>query len=209
LSSGSAPRGNASHATGTVPSRITLRNVLIAAASEIVIALSIIHFTEPAVMATLAQAAVPSLRTAAIGLATGLGMAALQIAGINASQRWRRFLSRAVGSTPRSTAHIVVIGVAVGIAEELLFRAAIQPLVGVTAASLIFAAVHWNYAAPRGSRETLALSALAFVLIFLISVVLGHVFVAFGLGAAIVAHASYDIVVLMKYRQLSAVLRSS
>ena len=139
----------------------------------------------------------------------GGGSSDMQIAGINASQRWRQFLSRAVGSTPLRTAHIVVIGVAVGIAEELLFRAAIQPLVGVTAASLIFAAVHWNYAAPRGSRETLALSALAFVLIFLISVVLGHVFVAFGLGAAIVAHASYDIVVLMKYRQLSAVLRSS
>jgi membrane protease YdiL (CAAX protease family) len=188
--------------TPAPPSRITLRNVLISAIAQAILALVILHFTQPAAIGTLAQDALPSLQKAGIGLAFGLGMAALQVAGINASQRWRRFLVRAVGSTPLSTAHIVIIGVAVGIAEELLFRAAIQPLVGVTAASLIFAAVHWNYAAVRGSRETIAFSVLAFALVFLISVVLGQVFLAFGLGAAIVAHASYDIAVLLKYREL-------
>ena len=185
------------------PARITLRTVLISATAEIVIALFILHFTQQAAIADIPQAAVPSLKTAGIGLAIGLGMAVLQVAGINASQRWRDFLARAVGSTPLGTTEIVIIGMAVGIAEELLFRAAIQPLVGVTVASLIFAAVHWNYAAVRGSRETIAFSALAFALVFLISIVLGHVFVAFGLGAAIIAHASYDIVVLLKYRGIA------
>ena len=176
---------------------------MISAIAEIIIAFAILHFTQPGAIAGIVQAALPSWQTAGIGLAVGLGLAVLQIAGINASQRWRQFLVSALGAPPSSTAHIVIIGVAVGIAEELLFRAAIQPLVGVTVASLIFAAVHWNYAAVRGSRETIAFSALAFALVFVVSVVLGHLFVVFGLSAAILAHASYDIVVLMKYRALS------
>jgi len=188
--------------TETTPSRITLRNVLIAAVSEIVVAMVIIHYTQPGAIVAMAQGTVPSLQSAGIGLAAGIGMAALQVAGINASQRWRLFLLRAVGPTPLSTAQIVTIGMIVGIAEELLFRAAMQPLLGIAFTSLIFAAVHWNYAALRGPRETLALSILAFALIFVISVVIGHVFATFGLGAAIVAHASYDIIVLLKYREL-------
>jgi len=201
-SSGSAPRNSAVGATPAPPSRITLRNVLISAIAQVIIALVILHFTQPVAIGTLAQAAVPSLPSAGIGLAVGLGMAALQVAGMNASQRWRRFLVQSIGTTPLGATQIVAIGVAVGIAEELLFRAAMQPLLGVTVTSLVFAAVHWNYAAVRGLREVLALSVLAFALIFVISVVLGHVFAGFGLGAAIVAHASYDIAVLLKYRDL-------
>ena len=203
MSSGSAPSTAVADATAVPPSRITLRTVLIAAASEVIIALFIIHFTQSAAIGGIARELVPSLQGAGIGLVVGIGMAMLQIAGINGSQRWRDFLLRALGRTTLGTTHIVIIGIVVGIAEELLFRAAIQPLVGITLTSLIFAAVHWNYAAVRGRREVLVFSALAFALIFLISVVVGHVFVAFGLGAAVVAHASYDIVVLLKYRSLA------
>lgn len=203
MSGTSAERGGAPDSAAKAPSRITLRNVLIAAVSQVVIGLVIIHFTRPLALGAIAQAAVPTLQGAGIGLAIGVAMAVAQIAGINASQSWRRFLQQAIGTTPLSAAHIIAIGIIVGIAEELLFRAAIQPLAGITVTSLIFAVVHWNYAALRGGREALAFSALAFALVFATSVVLGHLYEAFGLGAAIVAHAAYDIVALFRYRSLA------
>jgi membrane protease YdiL (CAAX protease family) len=200
LSSGSA-QGATAGAQATGPSRITLRNVLIAGVSQAIIGVVIIHFTRPLALATIAHAAVPTLQGAAVGLAVGVGTSLLQIAGIAGWRAWRRFLAQATGRTPLSTAHIVAIGVVAGITEELLFRAAIQPLAGITVTSLIFAAVHWNYAALRGGREGILLSMLAFATIFAISVVLGLLYQSYGLGAAMVAHAVYDVIVLLAYRQ--------
>ena len=187
---------------GSTPSRITLQNVLFAAVGEVAIAVLLIDYAHGVRLGTLFESLVLTWAGAALGVLSGAAMAALQLALIARWQRWRGFLREAVGRTDFGVGQIVAIGLIVGIAEELLFRAAVQPLLGIVPTSLLFAAIHWNYAALRGGRAKLLLSLLAFATIFAISVVLGLLYEAHGLVAAMVAHAVYDIIVLLGYRRL-------
>jgi membrane protease YdiL (CAAX protease family) len=195
-----ADPGGAAVAPGGRKPLIALRTVAIAAISEAAIAFVLIHFTQDRSPGTVLRSAIPSPAGAAIGLVGGVLLAGAQVALIARWHRWREFLKQAVGPTPLGLGEIVAIAVLVGVAEELLFRAALQPLIGILAASALFAAVHWNYAATRGQRDTLKLSVLALATIFVVSVVLGWLFERWGLGAAIVAHAVYDTIALLGYR---------
>ena len=86
---------------------------------------------------------------------------------------------------------IAVIAVAAGIGEELLFRGALQPEVGLIPASLVFGALH------MGGRGTLAFGCWVAVM----GGLLGWLAVATGgLLAPIVAHALYDAAALVYIR---------
>jgi len=89
---------------------------------------------------------------------------------------------------------IFQISIVAGITEEYLFRAAIQPLLGVWLTSLIFVAIHGYISFKSAAHITFAL------FVFLLSTVLGLLFIFFGIVSAMVAHAVYDIIVLYLLR---------
>jgi hypothetical protein len=86
---------------------------------------------------------------------------------------------------------VVVIAVAAGVGEELLFRGALQPEIGLIPASLVFGALH------TGGRGTFAFGCWVAVM----GAALGWLAVASGgLLAPIVAHAAYDAAALVYIR---------
>ena len=80
----------------------------------------------------------------------------------------------------------VVLALAAGIGEEILFRGALQPRLGIVAAALLFAVLHTQYAISLASLE-----------IFILGVVLGLLRRRAGVTGAIIAHAGYDLILLM------------
>ncbi len=77
-----------------------------------------------------------------------------------------------------------------GISEEILFRGAIQPLIGVWWTSLIFVALHGYFLFKTPAHLMLG------VMMFTLSVGLGYLFIWSGLIAAIAAHIVYDFLLL-------------
>jgi membrane protease YdiL (CAAX protease family) len=89
------------------------------------------------------------------------------------------------------------IAIAAAVGEEMLFRAALQPLLGVWVVSLLFLLTHvpvYRFRQLDGATLVQALS------VFGGSVVLGFVFQYVGLIAAMLVHAWIDIVGLLIVR---------
>jgi membrane protease YdiL (CAAX protease family) len=95
----------------------------------------------------------------------------------------------------------LLIGLAAGVGEEFLFRAALQPLLGLWWASSIFALAHVRTAAfADGSVKKFAYLAN----VFLAGVMLGLVYQNIGLLAAVLIHATIDVVSLASLHRLKA-----
>lgn len=84
----------------------------------------------------------------------------------------------------------IQISLVAGTSEEILFRGAIQPLIGVWWTSLIFVALHGYFMFKSIAHIMLGL------LMFTLSVGLGFLFEWAGLIAAMTAHAVYDFALL-------------
>lgn len=91
---------------------------------------------------------------------------------------------------------IVQVSVVAGITEEILFRGAIQPIIGIWLTSLLFIGIHGYI------RFKTIWHVVFTIFTFLLSMVLGWLFIYFGLVAAITAHAVYDLIVLWKFREV-------
>ena len=91
------------------------------------------------------------------------------------------------------------IALCAAIGEELLFRAALQPLLGVWIVSLVFLATHVPvYRFRKLDRASLVQAAG----VFGASVALGYTFMYVGLLAAMIVHAWIDIVGLLVVRNV-------
>ncbi|MFL6673351.1 MAG: type II CAAX prenyl endopeptidase Rce1 family protein [Massilia sp.] len=133
----------------------------------------------------------------------GLGLAA---AAAGASYLSFRFSSqsKATRDTMASYARLdlsglnpVWISLAAAVGEEMLFRAALQPLLGIWMASLIFLVAHTRaYRFRSFNRATLVQAGG----VFGTSIFLGLVFQYVGLLAAMLVHAALDIVGLYTIR---------
>lgn len=95
-----------------------------------------------------------------------------------------------LASAPLTRADVTSMAIAAGVGEELLFRGAVQPLIGVTGTSIGFTLVHAWVPLTGIARAAYA----AFV--FGVSVVLGLICLRSGLVAAMTAHATVDLVIL-------------
>ena len=80
----------------------------------------------------------------------------------------------------------IAIALAAGIGEEVLFRGALLPRLGNPAAALLFAVLHAQYAISLATLE-----------IFILGLVLGMLRRRAGTTAAIVAHTTYDMILLL------------
>lgn len=77
-----------------------------------------------------------------------------------------------------------------GVGEELLFRGAIQPLLGIWVTSFIFIAIHGYFKFKSVGHMLFGLT------MFGLSILLGYLFEYSGLIAAMTAHAVYDVIML-------------
>lgn len=94
---------------------------------------------------------------------------------------------------------LALISLAAGWGEELFFRGVLQPRIGIVLASVAFVVVHGVHRA-RTVRGRLTLGAF----LFAASTGLGALCSARGLAAAMAAHATYDLAVLLAVRALIA-----
>jgi len=91
------------------------------------------------------------------------------------------------------------ISLSAGIGEEILFRGALQPILGIWWASFIFTLAHfWS-----GQFRSMNWQKLIYaVSVFVAGLFLGYVFLEIGLIAAMVTHAIVDVVSLFSARRL-------
>ncbi|HEX3723747.1 MAG TPA: CPBP family intramembrane glutamic endopeptidase, partial [Nitrolancea sp.] len=75
----------------------------------------------------------------------------------------------------------LLLGISVGLGEEILFRGAIQPRYGIVFTSIVFASLHVQY----GLSFTI-------VGIFLLSIILGLIRKRISTSASIITHAVFD-----------------
>lgn len=97
-------------------------------------------------------------------------------------------IDKLIGSMQLKIWQGLFLSLCAGVGEELLFRAGVQPFLGVLITSVLFIALH-GYLNPFNWRFSLyGIIALPFILI------LSYGYVYFGLYFAIAAHFSYDAV---------------
>ncbi len=133
----------------------------------------------------------PWPRDVALGVAAAAALAAVNwallcrapaVSGVRAIRRlcWGTLRPLFAGVAPRD---VIIISAAAGVGEELLFRGALQPEVGLVAASVVFGLLH------MGGRGTFVFGCWAMAM----GAVLGWLAVwSGGLLASVVAHAVYD-----------------
>ena len=90
------------------------------------------------------------------------------------------------------------ISLSAGIGEEILFRGALQPILGIWWASFIFTLAHfWS-----GQFHSMNWRKLIYAAsVFIAGLFLGYVFLEIGLVAAMLAHAVVDVVSLFTARR--------
>lgn len=95
-----------------------------------------------------------------------------------------------LASARPTTADFFVIAAVAGFGEELLFRAALQPWIGLAASTLAFVLIHYWVPVRGVARAAYA------ALVAVASVALGVTFARSGVLAAMVEHAAIDAVIL-------------
>ena len=83
---------------------------------------------------------------------------------------------------------------AAGVGEEILFRGAIQPFIGVWPTAIGFVAIH-GYLNPMNLKMSIY-----GILMVVVSAGIGYLFKYEGLYAAITAHFLIDLVLFIKFR---------
>ena len=133
----------------------------------------------------------------------GLGLSALAAVGSYLSFRLTT-QSEATRSTIAAYARLDLSGLnplwislAAAIGEELLFRAALQPLLGVWVTSILFLLTHMPVYQFRKLNKATLLQAAS---VFGVSVALGFIYQYVGLLAAMMVHTALDVVGLYVVR---------
>ena len=90
------------------------------------------------------------------------------------------------------------IALAAGFGEELLFRGALQPVLGIWATSVLFVLAHIQAYRFNGLNKRVVIQSLG---LFAVSVVFGYIAQYVGLIAVIIVHTTMDIVGLYTIRR--------
>ena len=85
---------------------------------------------------------------------------------------------------------VVFISLCAGIGEELLFRGAIQPLLGIVITAIVFVAIH-GYLNPKDWRVSVY-----GIFMTIIIVLFGWMTDEIGIWSAVIAHAMVDVILL-------------
>lgn len=107
----------------------------------------------------------------------------------------RTFFEHLIGDINPSFVNIVFFSLCAGVGEEILFRAGIQPKIGIWPTAILFVVLH-GYINPANLNLTLY-----GIFLIIICAGFGYLFKFFGLTSAIVAHFVYDVAMfsVLKY----------
>ncbi len=95
-----------------------------------------------------------------------------------------------------NTFFVIFLSLAAGFGEEIFFRGAIQPLIGIYMTSIVFVAIHGYF-----SLKNMVINFFG-VLLFIFISFIGYIAEAYSIWHAIAAHFSYDLVLLFYYKNL-------
>lgn len=152
-------------------------------------ALVLFLFDEP-VLETMFRSRLYPLFQIVIGAAVGtlLGFAAKWVITSSVLLPRASKYAKLMQSLRLKSGHIFFLSFCAGFGEELLFRGALQPLVGVWAAAVVFVAIH-GYLNPMNWRISLY-----GIYITLAIALLGYMADWWGILTACVAHMAIDII---------------
>lgn len=145
----------------------------------------------------------PLPQQAGIGVAAGLLYWITSVIGFKfaAGRKTNRSTAESYSRLDLSGWNPVWIALAAGFGEELLFRGALQPLLGIWLTSAIFVLAHTKaYKFNELSGRVLMQAAS----IFVVSIVFGFIAQHAGLLAAMIIHAAIDIAGLFAIRRMAA-----
>lgn len=128
-----------------------------------------------------------------LGLLLGVELAiyvALIVGKTRPFVRVRSFLGEIISRVRPRGFDMILVALVAGLSEEVFFRATLQPMLGIWFTSLLFVLAHVGV----GKLSWAKVGFGAFV--FSLSVLFGFTYEQVGLVAAIIAHASYDLVFL-------------
>ena len=131
-----------------------------------------------------------------IGICFGVitAKAGWQIVELPMLQKTKVFFSSLIKPLKLDTAQIIFISICAGVGEELFFRGAIQPMLGIWMTAILFVLLH-GYLNPFNMSLTMY-----GIYMVLVVGVLGLLTEHFGILTAIIAHTLIDIILL---RELS------
>ncbi len=139
----------------------------------------------------LAQGLQPGMQLL-IGLALGtlIGFLAWSIVTLPFLRNTRRFFVDIIGPLELTWIEVIIISCCAGIGEEILFRGAIQPHLGIIWTSILFVALH-------GYINPFNLSMTAYGIFMVLAICfLGWAALRYGLITVIVAHTVIDVILL-------------
>ena len=129
-----------------------------------------------------------------IGISFGIvtAMAGWQIVELPQMTKIKRFFVELISPIKLSKSQIVFISICAGVGEELLFRGAIQPVLGIWITSILFVLLH-GYLNPFN----LQLTFYGIYMVFVIGV-MGLMTEHLGILTAMIAHTLIDVILLRK-----------
>ncbi len=173
--------------------------LLLAGATIIVmplIAMLVDWFSDSVDMSERLLRGAPLYAQVGLGLVMGVGFGALAqfIVERKFMQAVNLKYTNMIADLRLNTPEIIFISLCAGVGEEVLFRGAIQPLLGIVITAVIFVAIH-GYLNPRDWRISL-------YGVFMTGVicVIGYATETVGIWSAIVAHTVIDIYLLKRMK---------
>ena len=187
--------------------KFSLPRQLLVCAVMSLLALGILRFVQHAELPAALLAGLPWRQQLALGFALGLvaGGASVVSSLRKPDDATVRRTADSYGRLDLRGLNPLWIALAAGIGEELLFRAALQPLLGIWLSSLLFVAMH-SAAYDFSRLDRTALTQAAGVLGM--SLVFGLVFAQGGLLTAMTAHTVIDICGLYAVRRVVEIHRA-
>ena len=175
--------------------KISLRQQLTICAVFCALAVVIILFSHPKPYASTLFHGLPPIYQILIGLAFGAiyWLASLLGSKFIAKRKAAQHIAESYNRLNLTGWNPIWIAVAAGLGEELLFRGALQPLLGILLTSVLLILVHIHaYRFIRLNKRVLLQS----VSIFSVSVAFGFVAIYVGVITAMILHATMDAVAL-------------
>lgn len=131
-----------------------------------------------------------------LSLAFGIlfGLAMIYMSGLPFFEHTLSSIHNRLNNIKLSTFFVVFLSACAGVGEEVFFRAALQPLLGIWVTSFIFVAIHGYFSYKNGWLNLFGF------LLFLFILVVGWLAHEYNLWLAILAHFSYDLVLLFYYK---------
>lgn len=132
-----------------------------------------------------------------IGLSTGLvtALLAILIIRLPSFQKSRLFFKNLFSRINPGFHHILFYSFCAGVGEEIFFRGAVQPFLGIWITSIIFVLLHGYI-----SFKNLPLTLYGIFLI-LVSSSFGYLFDIYGIFACIAAHFLFDVILFLYIRK--------